>query len=86
MADIRSRLVEEIPRLRRSSRTFTRDVTTADDLVRDCLTRAVSKSHLWQDGTDLRAWLFTILRNQYVNRSVAQGAGESRRPIATPGA
>jgi RNA polymerase sigma-70 factor (ECF subfamily) len=68
MADIRSRLVEEIPRLRRSSRTFTRDVTTADDLVRDCLTRAVSKSHLWQDATDLRAWLFIILRNQYVNQ------------------
>jgi hypothetical protein len=68
MADIRSRLVEEIPRLRRSARAFTRDVTAADDLVQNCLTRAVSKSHLWQDGTDLRARLFTILPNQYVNQ------------------
>jgi RNA polymerase sigma-70 factor (ECF subfamily) len=76
MADIRSRLVEEIPRLRRYARTLTRDVTAADDLVQDCLTRALSKSHLWQEGSDLRAWLFTILHNQYVNqvrRSVREG-------------
>jgi RNA polymerase sigma-70 factor, ECF subfamily len=77
MADIRSRLVEEIPRLRRYARTLARDVTAADDLVQDCLARALSKSHLWQEGTDLRAWLFTILHNQYVNqvrRSVREGA------------
>jgi RNA polymerase sigma-70 factor (ECF subfamily) len=76
MADIRSRLVEEIPRLRRYARTLTRDITAADDLVQDCLTRALSKSHLWQEGSDLRAWLFTILHNQYVNqvrRSVREG-------------
>jgi RNA polymerase sigma-70 factor, ECF subfamily len=68
MADIRSRLVAQIPRLRRYARALTRDVAAADDLVQDCLTRAVSKRHLWQDATDLRAWLFTILRNQYVNQ------------------
>jgi RNA polymerase sigma-70 factor (ECF subfamily) len=67
----------EIPRLRRYARALTRDVVTADDLVQDCLTRALGKLHLWQDGTDLRAWLFTILHNQYVNhirRSVREGA------------
>ena len=56
---------------------LTRDVTAADDLVQDCLTRALSKLHLWQEGTDLRAWLFTILHNQYVNqvrRAVREGA------------
>jgi RNA polymerase sigma-70 factor (ECF subfamily) len=63
-----SRLVEaEIPRLRRYARALTRDVTRADDLVQSCLTRAVAKQHLWQAGTDLRAWLFTILHNQHVN-------------------
>jgi RNA polymerase sigma-70 factor, ECF subfamily len=67
MPDIRSRLVVEIPRLRRYARALTRDVTAADDLVQDCLMRAVSKSHLWQEGTDLRAWLFTILHNEFVN-------------------
>ena len=62
------RLVEaEIPRLRRYARALTRDVTRADDLVQSCLTRAVAKQHLWQPGTDLRAWLFTILHNQHVN-------------------
>ena len=62
------RMVEaEIPRLRRYARALTRDVVRADDLVQSCLTRAVAKQHLWQDGTDLRAWLFTIMHNQYVN-------------------
>ena len=58
----------EIPRLRRYARALTRDVTAADDLVQDCLVRALAKKHLWQPDTDLRAWLFTILHNQYVNQ------------------
>ena len=77
MADIYSEIEAEIPRLRRYARALTRDVTAADDLVQDCLTRALGKLHLWQKGTDLRAWLFTILHNQYVNyvrRSVREGA------------
>jgi RNA polymerase sigma-70 factor (ECF subfamily) len=57
----------EIPRLRRYARALTRDIVTADDLVQECLTRALSKSHLWEQGTDLRAWLFTILHNQHIN-------------------
>jgi RNA polymerase sigma-70 factor (ECF subfamily) len=57
----------EIPRLRRYARALTRDLIGADDLVQECLTRALSKLHLWQQGTDLRAWLFTILHNQYIN-------------------
>jgi RNA polymerase sigma-70 factor, ECF subfamily len=62
------RLVEaEIPRLRRYARALIRDAEKADDLVQSCLTRALTKQRLWQPGTDLRAWLFTILHNQYVN-------------------
>jgi RNA polymerase sigma-70 factor, ECF subfamily len=72
-----ARLLEaEIPRLRRYARALTRDVSRADDLVQSCLTRAVAKQHLWQYGTDLRAWLFTILHNQHVNdvrRSIREG-------------
>src|SRR5262249_27322958 len=66
----------EIPRLRRYARALTRDAVRADDLVQSCLVRALAKSHLWQPGTDLRAWLFTILHNQHVNdvrRSVREG-------------
>src|SRR5881398_2039816 len=62
------RLIEaEIPRLRRYARALTRDAVRADDLVQNCLLRAIAKQHLWQTGTDLRAWLFTILHNQNVN-------------------
>src|SRR4051794_35559737 len=60
-------LESQIPRLRRYARALTRDTVRADDLVQDCLVRAVAKSHLWQPGTDLRAWLFTILHNTHVN-------------------
>jgi RNA polymerase sigma-70 factor (ECF subfamily) len=77
MGDTNREIEAEIPRLRRYARALTRDVVTADDLVQDCLTRALGKLHLWHDGTDLRAWLFTILHNQYVNqirRSVREGA------------
>src|SRR5258707_7257699 len=77
MSDFGRLLEAEIPRLRRYARALTRDVTRADDLVQNCLTRAIAKQHLWQPGTDLHAWLFTILHNQYVNdvrRSVYEGS------------
>ena len=75
--NVYQRIEDEIPRLRRYARALTRDLNAADDLVQDCLARALSKVHLWQKGTDLRAWLFTILHNQYVNhvrRAVREGA------------
>ena len=77
MTDTYHDIEAEIPRLRRYARALTRDVVSADDLVQDCLTRALGKLHLWQEGSDLRAWLFTILHNQYVNhirRAVREGA------------
>src|SRR5437870_2622705 len=89
MSDFARLLEAEIPRLRRYARALTRDVARADDLVQSCLTRAVAKQHLWQPGTDLRAWLFTILHNQHVNdvrRSVREGvnvAVEEMAPVLT---
>jgi RNA polymerase sigma factor (sigma-70 family) len=63
-----NRLVErEIPRLRRYARALTRETSRADDLVQDTLMRAIAKAHLWEDGSDIRAWLFTIMHNQHVN-------------------
>src|ERR1700761_8200380 len=76
MDDFGRQLEKEIPRLRRYARALTRDATRADDLVQSCLARALAKSHLWEPGTDLRAWLFTILHNQHVNdvrRAVREG-------------
>jgi RNA polymerase sigma-70 factor (ECF subfamily) len=85
MNDFARMLEAEIPRLRRYARALTRDVTRADDLVQSCLARAIAKQHLWQPGTDLRAWLFTLLHNQNVNdvrRSVREGVNVDIDEIA----
>ena len=62
------RIVELIPRLRRYARALVRDRARADDLVQDTLERAWNKFHLWRPGSDLRAWLFTVMHNVYVNQ------------------
>jgi len=75
MADLAQRFEAEIPGLRRYARALTRDDAAADDLVQDCLVRGLAKQHLWKEGSNFRAWLFTILHNQYVN-SVRRGVRE----------
>src|SRR6478752_9087037 len=67
MSEFNGLVEREIPRLRRYARALTRSADRADDLVQETLLRAISKSHLWQIGTDIRAWLFTIMHNHYVN-------------------
>ena len=62
------RLVELIPRLRRYARALVGDRASADDLVQDTLERAWAKLHLYRRGTDLRAWLFTVMHNVHVNK------------------
>jgi RNA polymerase sigma-70 factor, ECF subfamily len=89
MPEFNRMLEAEIPRLRRYARALCRDAAAADDLVQDCLCRALRKSHLFQPGTDLRAWLFTMLHNVHVNgvrSSVRQGspvAVEDVEPLLT---
>src|SRR5438046_5603607 len=86
MGDFGKLLEEQIPRVRRYARALTRGAPIADDLVQDCLIRAVAKQHLWQPGTDLRAWLFTILHNQHVNyvrRSSREGVSVEVEQVAT---
>ena len=61
-------LVALIPRLRRYARALTGERPRADDLVQDTLERAISKWALWRPGTDLRAWMFTIMHNVFVNQ------------------
>ena len=82
------RLLEnEIPRLRRYARALTRNTAKADDLVQSSLVRALEKQHLWQPGSNLRAWLFTILHNQHVNevrqllRQGSLGSVEEAEPV-----
>ena len=61
-------VVEHIPRLRRYARALTGDRHAVDDLVQDTLERAVNKLHLWRPGSDMRAWLFSIMHNVFVNQ------------------
>src|SRR5258705_8873998 len=60
-----------IPNLRRYARALVGDRHAADDLVQDTLERAVRKFHLWKPG-DLRAWLFSIMHNVFVNQLKAR--------------
>jgi len=68
-------IVEMIPRLRRYARALAGDRASADDLVQDTLERAWAKLHLYRRGTDLRAWLFTVMHNVYVNQLRAARPG-----------
>jgi len=65
----RQSIIEHIPRLRRYARALVGDRYIADDLVQDTLERAWNKFDLWREGSDLRAWLFTIMHNVFVNQA-----------------
>jgi RNA polymerase sigma-70 factor (ECF subfamily) len=65
--DFRSQIAGEIPPLRRFARALTGDAALADDLVQDCIERALRKQHLFDETRSLRTWLFTILRNLFVS-------------------
>lgn len=60
-------IIDQIPALRRYARALTGERHAADELVQDSLERAWSRFHLWRPGTDVRAWLFTIMHNLYAN-------------------
>lgn len=61
-------LLVEIPRLRRYARALVGDRATADDLVQDTLERAWSRVGQWRPGSDLRAWLFSIMHNLRIDQ------------------
>ncbi|MPW20116.1 sigma-70 family RNA polymerase sigma factor [Paraburkholderia sp. CNPSo 3157] len=66
--DIRNELIEHVPRLRRYARALISNRDLADDLVQDTLERALTRTKMFQVGTDLRAWLFTIMHNVFINQ------------------
>jgi len=63
--DLRAQVLELLPALRAFARSLTRNRTEADDLVQETLLKALSNIEKFDPGTNLRAWLFTILRNTF---------------------
>lgn len=62
-----SALIEaELPFLQRAARRWTREKADADDLVQDTILRGLDNSHQWQPDTNLRAWLYTIMRHRFL--------------------
>jgi RNA polymerase sigma-70 factor, ECF subfamily len=84
-------LIAEIPNLRAFAASLSGSVTLADDVVQDTLLRAWSNSDKFQEGTNLRAWLFTILRNTYYShyrkraREVQDSDGVYASRLSVPG-
>lgn len=75
----RDALVSHVPSLRAFAVSLTRNMAAADDLVQDCIVKAWTNIDKFQPGTNLRAWLFTILRNIYFSK-----LRKYRREVADP--
>ena len=91
MDDVKWAIAREIPHLRRYARALLRDADAADDLVQDCLERAIKKRHLWRRRGSLRSWLFRIVYTQFLNgrarREKAQKTArldDLERPVTLP--
>ncbi|MTH79183.1 sigma-70 family RNA polymerase sigma factor [Paracoccus aestuariivivens] len=63
---LKDEVVEQIPALRAYSRCLCRSFSEAEDLVQETLLRAIEYADSFQPGTNLRAWLFTIMRNRFL--------------------
>jgi RNA polymerase sigma-70 factor (ECF subfamily) len=66
-SDLEAAVIACIPQLRRYARGLCRDAASADDLVQDTLERAWQKLSLWQRRSDVRAWMFGIMHNRFVD-------------------
>lgn len=81
-------MAREIPRLRRYALTLADNPAAADDLVQDCLERAIRKRHLWKRHGSMRSWLYRILYNIFLNQSAHRRRARSHIPLdempATP--
>jgi RNA polymerase sigma-70 factor (ECF subfamily) len=88
----RDSLLKEIPNLRAFAASVSGSIQLADDLVQDTLVKAWANSDKFQEGTSMRAWLFTILRNTYYSlyrkrgREVQDSDGVYAERLASHGA
>lgn len=66
--DLKWLIAREIPHLRRYAAVLVGEADKVDDLVQDCLERALRKRHQWRRHGRLRSWLFSLLYRQYIDR------------------
>lgn len=87
--DVKDLVIDIIPSLRAFARTLVNDRDRADDLVQETVLKALSNLHRFQVGTNIRAWLFTILRNSFFSelrkqrREVADSDGKYAAQLTT---
>lgn len=67
MHSFASMIEHEIPRMRQHARILIKDHADSEELVHDAIVRAMSRAHLWHQGSNLRTWLFTILYHEHIN-------------------
>lgn len=78
-ADPRGQLPEHLPALRAFAISLTNNIASADDLVQDTIVKAWTGFDKFEPGTNVRAWLFTILRNTFYSNM-----RKCRREVADP--
>ena len=61
-------MVALVPQLHTFARSLCRDGVRADDLVQEALMRAINNIQRFTPGTNLKAWLFTIVRNEHYSQ------------------
>lgn len=68
MTVFQSELETLLPDLTRFARSLTRSEDDAYDLVQDCVERALLKKEYYEEGTNLKSWLFTMMRNLFISQ------------------
>ena len=71
--ELRQRIAELLPQLRRFARTLAWQREDADDLVQVSLERALKSADQWQEGTRLDAWLYRIMKNAWIDELRSRG-------------
>ena len=64
-------LIDLLPRLRRFARSLTREATAADDLVQKAVERALRSRNKWGEGTRLDSWMYTLMKNAWIDETRA---------------
>jgi RNA polymerase sigma-70 factor (ECF subfamily) len=79
--ELRTRLIQLIPRLRRFAVALTGDLDQADDLVQETCARALSRIAQWQEGTRLDSWMYRIAQNIWLDNLRANRARGAHVPL-----